>query len=81
MLNNLNKEENDIEFIHQSPILRPPHLIMSDLHWKFLVRNVIRGKNILMAGYTGAGKCLEGSTIINVKINDELYNKIIEKRK
>lgn len=46
----------DKDFIHTSPVHRPKHLVMSDLHWKYLVRNVIRGKNILLAGYTGSGK-------------------------
>ena len=46
----------DSDFIHISPLYKPEYLIISDLHWKFLVINVIRGKNILLAVYTGGGK-------------------------
>ena len=34
----------------------PANLKMSDLKWKFLVRNILRSKNLLMTGPTGSGK-------------------------
>jgi len=46
----------DKDFIHMSPAYKPNYLVMPDLHWKFLIRNVIKGKNILMVGYTGSAK-------------------------
>lgn len=49
----------DIEqFIRESVKSRPDNLIMSDLKWKYLMRSVIRGKNILMTGPSGCGKTL-----------------------
>jgi MoxR-like ATPase len=49
----------DIEqFIRDSVESRPDNLIMSDLKWKYLMRSVIRGKNILMTGPSGCGKTL-----------------------
>jgi MoxR-like ATPase len=49
----------DVEqFIRDSVKARPENLIMSDLKWKYLMRSVIRGKNILMTGPSGCGKTL-----------------------
>lgn len=45
-----------IKFIHESPKYRPDDIIVSDLKWKFLVRSVVRGKNIMITGPAGAGK-------------------------
>jgi MoxR-like ATPase len=35
---------------------KPTDLIVSDVKWKYLVRNILRGKNILMTGPSGSGK-------------------------
>lgn len=49
----------DIEkYIKDSVILRPESLILSDLKWKYLMRSVVRGKNIMMTGPSGCGKTL-----------------------
>lgn len=45
-----------VKFIHESPKYRPDDIIVSDLKWKFLVRSVVRGKNIMITGPAGAGK-------------------------
>jgi MoxR-like ATPase len=34
----------------------PPNLIISPLKWKYLLRSVIRGKNIMVIGHTGTAK-------------------------
>ena len=34
----------------------PPHLIISPLKWKYLLRSIIRGKNIMVIGHTGTAK-------------------------
>jgi MoxR-like ATPase len=44
--------------VKNSIALRPIDLIMSDLKWKYLMRSVLRGKNIMMTGPSGCGKTL-----------------------
>jgi hypothetical protein len=49
----------DVEkYIRNSTNLRPTNLILSDLKWKYLMRSVVRGKNIMMTGPSGCGKTL-----------------------
>lgn len=51
--------ENVIGFIHtQAAGLKPKMLFMNELKWKYLVRNVLRGKNIMMTGPAGCGKTM-----------------------
>lgn len=65
--NEKNELEHDVvEFVKQSASLRPDNLIMSDLKWKYLVRSVLRGKNIMMTGPSGCGKTLAAQTISKV---------------
>lgn len=45
-----------IKFIHESPKYRPDDIIINDLKWKFLVRSIVRGKNIMITGPAGSGK-------------------------
>lgn len=37
---------------------KPKSLMLSDLKWRYLVRSVLRGKNIMMTGPSGCGKTL-----------------------
>ena len=59
-IDNRNDEEHvDVEqYIKDSVSLRPATLILNDLKWKYLMRSVIRGKNIMMTGPSGCGKTL-----------------------
>jgi MoxR-like ATPase len=51
--------QDDVEnFINRSISMKPDSLIISDLKWKYLMRSVVRGKNIMMTGPSGCGKTL-----------------------
>lgn len=57
--NRADEQHGDIEhFLTDSVGLRPQNLIISDLKWKYLMRSVVRGKNIMMTGPSGCGKTL-----------------------
>lgn len=51
-------EETDpvLQFIKNSADIKPSNLEMSDVKWKYLIRSVKRGKNIMMVGPAGCGK-------------------------
>jgi len=57
--NRADEAHEDVEqFLQESIGLRPSNLILSDLKWKYLMRSVVRGKNIMMTGPSGCGKTL-----------------------
>jgi hypothetical protein len=45
-----------INFVHTAPEFKPNDLIMADVKWKYLIRNIMRGQNIMMVGDSGMGK-------------------------
>lgn len=47
-----------VKFIHSSYSLKPEGLIMSENKWKYLIRQALRGRNIMMVGPSGFGKTL-----------------------
>ena len=60
------KIENLLNFIHsESKELKPKSLFMSELKWKYLIRNIIRGKNIMMTGPAGCGKTMAAKAAAN----------------
>lgn len=62
-----NELESDIvEFLKNCDTMKPPHLIMNSLKWRYLMRSVLRGKNIMMTGPSGCGKTLAAQTIAGV---------------
>ena len=50
----------------------PDVLKMSDVNWKYLVRSVLRGKNIMMTGPAGCGKTFAAQTVAKA-IGRELH--------
>lgn len=52
--------------IENAPSFRPENLIVSDVKWKYLVRSVLRGNNLMITGPAGCGKTLAVSTVAKV---------------
>lgn len=75
------ERKETIAFLNSAISLKPTKLKMAPIRWKYLVRSVLRGKNIMMVGPTGCGKCQHASTELQLLVDDELYNKIINNRK
>ena len=59
-------EEEFLKFIHNdSKDLKPQMLFMNELKWKYLIRNILRGKNIMMTGPAGCGKTMAAKAAAN----------------
>jgi nitric oxide reductase NorQ protein len=56
-------EKDVVNFLSKCEELKPDHLILSPLKWKYLMRSVLRGKNIMMTGPSGCGKTLAAQTV------------------
>lgn len=52
-----------MELIENSVKDRPATLILDDVKWKYLVRSVLRGKNLMITGPAGSGKTLSVTTV------------------
>lgn len=44
------------EFVRTSYRLKPSRLYMDELKWRYLVRSILRGKNVMLIGPAGQGK-------------------------
>lgn len=60
------KQVFDMNFVHKSYKYKPKHFFISELKWKFLVRNVVMGENILLLGPSGSGKTLAANIVSKV---------------
>lgn len=56
-------EQEILNLVHSAPSIRPKTLILSDVKWKYLVRSVLRGKNLMITGPAGCGKTLAVTTV------------------
>lgn len=73
-LNSL-EHKNILSTLNTCSKLKPDELIISDTKWKYLVRSVLRGKNILLVGPTGCAKTLTAQVVANKigKVNNFFY--------
>ena len=75
--NNLTPEQKlhaeTVSFINSSTELKPNLLKITDIKWKYLVRSVIRSKNILMTGPSGCGKTMAAKSLINALDRPQFY--------
>lgn len=47
-----------VEFINRSYSLKPEDLMLSEIRWKYAMRTVVRGGNLMFTGPAGCGKTL-----------------------
>jgi len=59
--------------IENAPSFRPENLIISDVKWKYLVRSVLRGNNLMITGPAGCGKTLAVSTVAKAMARPFFY--------
>ena len=58
--------EKDIaNFVKDSFTLKPKELFLPELTWKFAIRNVLRGENILLVGMAGAAKTMTAHCLVD----------------
>lgn len=62
-----------MEFINNSPSIKPSMLKVSDIKWKYLVRSALRAKNILMTGSAGSGKTFAAKMLIEALKQPSFY--------
>lgn len=66
-------QNQTISFIHTDVIRnKPERLKMVDLKWKYLVRSVLKGKNIMVTGAAGCGKTQAVQSLAEI-FNDRPY--------
>ena len=63
-MKNTNIKNIDIKsLIKEIHTIKPAELVIDNTKWKYLVRSVYRGKNILIVGPTGCGKTLAAQSV------------------
>jgi MoxR-like ATPase len=66
--------QSDVEtFLSSCITLRPDNLVISELKWKYLVRSVLRGKNIMMTGPSGTGKTLSAQSVAKALVGRPFF--------
>lgn len=72
--NTKSSNTNEIpKLLDEADKLKPEHLIIAPLKWRYLMRSVIRGKNILMTGPSGCGKTLAAQSVADALANRQFF--------
>ena len=58
-------DDNIGAIIRDSFKLKPEKLFMDELKWRYLVRSVLRGKNVLLLGSAGQGKTFAVQCVVD----------------
>jgi MoxR-like ATPase len=53
---NISSQDDFMEVMYRAVDLKPTWFIIPDVNWKYGVRSVLRGKNVMVIGSQGAGK-------------------------
>lgn len=72
-MENTSTPEFTSDFIQKSYSLKPENLFIDELKWKYLIRSVIRGKNIMMVGPSGCGKTISAHAVQSVLNRPKFY--------
>ena len=67
------RPENTMEFLKGCYAIKPPELVIDELKWKYLVRSVLKGKNVLIVGPTGSGKNLAVQSVAKILNKSENF--------
>lgn len=67
------QHESILTFLNGSTALRPSFYKMNDLKWRFAIRTVLRGKNMMVVGPRGTGKTVLAFTLTDV-LNRPFFN-------
>jgi len=59
--------------IKNSKNIKPNDLVLDDLKWKYLVRSVLKAKNILLVGPTGCGKTTAAKSVAKALNRDNKF--------
>lgn len=72
-IHNVKSDKNITKVLDKAAHLKPDHLILDNLKWRYLMRSVIRGKNILMTGPSGCGKTLAAQSVAEALSNRPFF--------
>lgn len=61
-------------FIHNSYVVKPAGLKMTELKWRYLIRSALRGRNIMMTGPAGSGKTLAVKSLAQALPNRPFFS-------
>ena len=67
------EQQELMQFISTSYNLKPEVLKLTELKWKYLMRSIMRGKNIMMTGPSGCGKTMAAKAAIKALDRPEFY--------
>jgi predicted AAA+ superfamily ATPase len=60
-------------FLNEGIKLKPKELIISDLKWKYLLRSVLKNKNVLMVGPSRCGKTMAAHAVAKALKKDDKF--------